>query len=53
MALSGLKWRSNDREHPDIVAEAFYDDETGEYLVVVMRGGEKREKRFFAQEDEG
>lgn len=49
MALSGLMWRAHDRDHPNIVGEAFYDSDTGEYLVIVMRGAEKREKRFFAR----
>jgi len=51
MALSGLMWRANDREHPDILGEAYFDSATREYLVVVTRGSERREKRFHALYD--
>ena len=43
-----MMWRSTDREHPDIVAEAFYDSDTCEYVVVVRRGTVQREQRFRA-----
>jgi len=51
MSLSGLKWRASDRQNPDIVGEAYYDDATSEYVVIVMRGAESREKRFLANYD--
>lgn len=53
MMLSGLKWRGHDPSHPDIRAEAFYDGDTREYVVIVRRGDEQRERRFLALYDPG
>jgi len=44
-------WRADAIDHPDIVGEAYFDTDTHEYLVIVMRGAERKEKRFHALYD--